>query len=225
MSFERDLEGVLGSLMRIKMEAKTNPTENALVPTEEAHRLLRKLDDNDKNEAAEISTQSPTTSSKLMSLPAELRNAIYEYALTEDEITVDSNLKQPALLHTCRQIPTEALGLWYTSGHFVAQVHDCDATLLVAFSQHLVSIGQTDAKLFMVAYGKDWKNLEQWCYAIWSGQCLGLPKDEDADDEEAVIMAAHDCTTRHIGMPWDVCQQALENLKFVVTRLDSEWHS
>lgn len=48
---------------------------------------------------------SPNAQSPLMRLSAELRNQIYEYALTDDEeIEITADLKQPALLLTCREI-------------------------------------------------------------------------------------------------------------------------
>lgn len=61
----------------------------------------------------------------LLELPAELRNRIYEYTLGSlntvwinrkpEKLEAAQKLQFPPLLQTCRQIRTEASGLWYSS--------------------------------------------------------------------------------------------------------------
>ncbi|KAK5121096.1 hypothetical protein LTR85_005580 [Meristemomyces frigidus] len=162
--------------------------------------------------------------SALLRLPAEIRNAIYGYALAEDEIAVTAGLQQPPLLHICRQVRVEALGLWYTSNDFVIPIEDCDATLLVAFVGHLRLVGHAGVDLPVMLGGKNWSNLQRWCRAIWSQQCVHhLPRYAEATEVEAVIIAAHDIAAQYVNEPWESCEQALENLGFVVGKFDSEW--
>ncbi|KAI4680403.1 uncharacterized protein J4E84_008051 [Alternaria hordeiaustralica] len=76
-------------------------------------------------------TSNPTATS-LLTIPAELRNQIYEYLLVEDEpiliagssqddtaIKTGSFSGSPAILQTCRQIYHEAIGVLY--GHNIFQ--------------------------------------------------------------------------------------------------------
>lgn len=75
----------------------------------------------------------------LLSLPAEVRNQIYFLALTSPptpvrRTLVTRDLKEPPLLLTNRQIRSEAQGIWRYNTKFLFKVHDCDATLLIKFS-------------------------------------------------------------------------------------------
>ncbi|KAK3063925.1 hypothetical protein LTS18_011639 [Coniosporium uncinatum] len=69
----------------------------------------------------------------LFDLPAELRNHIYRYALTESHELVISDSappQQPALTRTCRQIRTEALGIFYLNNGFRCHVDNLDSSLM-----------------------------------------------------------------------------------------------
>ena len=75
--------------------------------------------------------------SRLLALPAELRNRIYEYALLQDGgIRVMPRLSQPSLLLTSRQICQESLQIWYNRNDFEVPVRDCDASLLTKWGRH-----------------------------------------------------------------------------------------
>jgi len=55
----------------------------------------------------------------LLTLPAELRNSIYAFALILDHAVYATDgdgheQESPALLRTCKQIRTEAMGLFYS---------------------------------------------------------------------------------------------------------------
>lgn len=60
--------------------------------------------------------------SPLISLPAELRNEIYDLALTHSDgpidVTSDEKPNEPALLATCVQIRTEATPIFYANNSF-----------------------------------------------------------------------------------------------------------
>ena len=75
--------------------------------------------------------------SKLLLLPAELRNRIYEHALVaEDAIfvftakrikyedtIVTHPIREPVFLSTCRQIRDEATPIYYRSNSFITTIH------------------------------------------------------------------------------------------------------
>lgn len=55
----------------------------------------------------------------LVSLPAELRNRIYDYVLAEERnIRITPQLRVPALLHTSRQVRAETRYTWFTVNQF-----------------------------------------------------------------------------------------------------------
>ena len=59
--------------------------------------------------------QSPS----LLSLPAELRNRIYEYALAEQRsIKITPGLRTPALLRASSQLRREARPIWFEVNSF-----------------------------------------------------------------------------------------------------------
>lgn len=76
-----------------------------------------------------------------MGIPAELRNRIYEYALSEPTpIEVTGDLKQPPLLSACRLIRAEAKQLWYAINGFEFHICDYDARLLERFHRHVCAV-------------------------------------------------------------------------------------
>lgn len=71
-----------------------------------------------------------------LTLPAELRNSIYELVIiSPDElvITKEGNLATPPLLQVCKQIRCEALTMYYAENCFRALVDDHDACGLEAW--------------------------------------------------------------------------------------------
>lgn len=51
----------------------------------------------------------------LLSLPAELRNSIYEYVLTDDVVAFADNMCSPSLLSVCNLIQDEYASLFYAT--------------------------------------------------------------------------------------------------------------
>lgn len=66
--------------------------------------------------SVEYAHESPSKTSFLLSLPAELRNTIYEYLLPSTLATfADAPNVQPALLRTNHQLRSEYAGVFYSS--------------------------------------------------------------------------------------------------------------
>lgn len=82
---------------------------------------------------------SATTSCRLLSLPGELRNRIYRYALhSERGIEIDKvrwSIHQPPLLKTCKTIRAEALRLFYMENKISTNIHDWDPIVKYKFQQ------------------------------------------------------------------------------------------
>ncbi|KAK5121490.1 hypothetical protein LTR85_005323 [Meristemomyces frigidus] len=69
-------------------------------------------------------TRSTSSGSRLLDLPAELRNLIYAFAVVQDEpIPIPTEapyIQEPALLATNRQVRAECLPIYYGSNTFAA---------------------------------------------------------------------------------------------------------
>jgi len=146
--------------------------------------------------------------------------------LTEEhEILVAHTLKQPSLLSTCQRIRKEALSLWYKCNKFSVAITDCDATLLVAFSAHVMTLrqGKHTSLSIQINGRKDWTNMMRWCQAVWRVKCSVLLREEDGDEQGTVISLAHDIAFGHLGRPLAECKRALQNLGHVVKKFDDEW--
>lgn len=109
--------------------------------------------------------------SRLLALPPELRNRIYDYVLTENEakVVVTPALKPPPLLLACTQIRSEALALWYSNNDFQIGVHNCDGTLHIKWGLHYRLLRRTYNSLkagqsiqWNFTGGANWKNLMAW---------------------------------------------------------------
>ena len=90
--------------------------------------------------------------SKLLALPAELRNKIYKHCLVigMDDlqyptvkksrgrfVLITKDLKLPALLSVCRQVRNETRGFWYTDNRCHVRIYDYDASVYLAWRRHM----------------------------------------------------------------------------------------
>ncbi|KAK3701623.1 hypothetical protein LTR37_015374 [Vermiconidia calcicola] len=150
-------------------------------------------------------------------LPAELRNNIYELVLRNRyAIHVEKGLSLPPLLATCSEIRDEASSIWYRDNKFIAGVKNCNATTLNAFSEHACTVGQRDYFEIGIALmgPPNWKNLVQWCQAIWKdGNARRMEWAEDLKEDEDIVCRAHDIAMRYKGKDWEACLGALKRLR------------
>lgn len=116
--------------------------------------------------------------SRLLALPAELRNKIYHFSLVdEDEIFITSELKPPSLLSTCRQVRNEALQIYYFANSFAHEIKNCDARLYGKFVKHVLRpIGvYSDSRWGYMCYldGADWEESHA-LVSVYLGRRTGL---------------------------------------------------
>ncbi|KAK5715899.1 hypothetical protein LTR15_009724 [Elasticomyces elasticus] len=72
----------------------------------------------------------PNVGGLLLTLPAELRNAIYELVLPQDIIIeVDQNMRAPPLLQVCREVRIETVPMWYLGNTFQHTIKHCNGEL------------------------------------------------------------------------------------------------
>ena len=103
---------------------------------------------------------------RLLSIPAEIRNHIYDFVLIQSPyVHVTNDLTPPALLATCRQLRTEGLSVWYSANRFRIEIWDLDTTDLDKFN-HLYRLQTHNnlAKIHIKMLGQpSWANLVKWC--------------------------------------------------------------
>lgn len=122
------------------------------------------------------------TNSPLLTLPPELRNKIYDYALVETEpILVTTAFTQPPLLRICSQVRSEALPMWYTETYFTIPVVDCNGEMDLNFRRHHQSLqcvratGLPVRTQLRIQGPPNWGNLMAWlrgCYMDKTGPYL-----------------------------------------------------
>lgn len=166
--------------------------------------------------------------SKLLALPAELREYIYKLVLTENRvIDIVATHKEPALLSANRQVREEARGVWYSENSFYTEIVNCDDRHLSAFVKHCYSIGmRPDIKLKANLGERSWTNLAKWCENIWNKNSLGYGAvGLDWLSVTRVAAAAHQIVFQHLehDRSWGECEAALEVLKKVAQGFDPTW--
>ncbi|KAK3710463.1 hypothetical protein LTR37_010306 [Vermiconidia calcicola] len=171
-------------------------------------------------------------SSRLLTLPPEIRNSIYEYALHEaGKLVVTIGLQQPPLLTACRQTRQETLTLWYTRTTFEVVVVDCNNSLLKTFGYHLGYIwnryfGPRDPFHLVVACigSKNWGNLIDWCYDVFDRCCASFVVFSVWDQMLVIVSAAHSIVRNARGYSsWEDVKAQLEVVRVLAGKLDEEW--
>lgn len=121
------------------------------------------------------SVATPANSScRLLSLPGELRNRIYSFALVGTKnIEIDAarwSTHQPALLKTCKQIRSEALPLLYVNNKISTNIHDWNPILKKRFAQLMNTHDVKPKHLHHYFSGvPNWENLMKWLEQVYEG--------------------------------------------------------
>ena len=115
-----------------------------------------------------------TSSSCLLSLPAELRTLIYRYAITGPRtLEIDKarwSTHQPPLLRTCTQIRAEALRLFYIENKISTNIHDWNPIVKYRFQLLMVKYRIPLHSLHHYFSGTpNWQNLLLWLRAVHMG--------------------------------------------------------
>ncbi|KAI5359864.1 hypothetical protein Slin15195_G117250 [Septoria linicola] len=148
--------------------------------------LSSQLSPTSTSSSQEPSQDVNTSEPHFLSLPAELRNDIYRYAiLSDDKIKIATNMAQPpqepAMLRVNRQTRHEALGIYYQENHFRFDMHNFDARAYTNWIQAKPIIRgrlQVWFKLYLITSSElAWKNLMAWLEAIHVRKVFHGPSD------------------------------------------------
>ncbi|KAK3111750.1 hypothetical protein LTR53_012683, partial [Teratosphaeriaceae sp. CCFEE 6253] len=122
-----------------------------------------------------------TSDGVLFTLPPELRNAVYEYALTSPDmdIKVTKDLRIPPLIQTSRQIRSETRGIWHGGNTFTHDIQRCNADLFLAWLRHLHAQGlKAESQVADPRGTLDWAALMRWCRATCEEGFPGLQPEQ-----------------------------------------------
>lgn len=183
------------------------------------------------------STATSSSSSRLLSLPPELRVMIFEFVLISGRITISPSAVPawPALLSTNRQVREEALKIWYGKNLFSFTVVDCDGSLANKFrrnTQWKIYHPQKDNALVNFQGRPDWRNLMDWCRDVHCGSAtaiFSIPKEHREDVSKypllAVLAAAQEISaaSRARRERWSTCKATLKSLRMVAGVADRRW--
>ncbi|KAK5704352.1 hypothetical protein LTR97_003370 [Elasticomyces elasticus] len=159
---------------------------------------------------AEIPNLPCQTCSRLLDLPPELRNAIYEYALViHQPITISktSQWTQPGLLRACKQIRQEAAPIYYGMNQFHIYCPSLDFTLSLAFRTHSGKWRKGLNNVEVVDIGNGRPN--------WSTFLVFLEAVHEAGASQMVVKLR--------GSKWTDVEAALEIYKKTVVDVGPGW--
>lgn len=132
-----DVAAIVNSLCPLQIDSKHSDVKKP--KTLETQPQDRKTKAQQTTAASPEIAQPPTIPSRLLGLPRELRDIIYDYALINRDsrsggvINVSLITKPAALTQANRQIRSETLGVWWLKNRLRLGIVACDARLLSSF--------------------------------------------------------------------------------------------
>ena len=169
-------------------------------------------------------------SSRLLCLPAELRNTIYRYTLLEPlAINIRVGRQAPPLLQTCRQVRKEAVSIYWTENSVLAIVVDFHHAI-PCFLKQVVRRYPADKQAggdrnYMLTGNPYWNNLMRWMKRVYSNTATRYSVLNQPSPEHATIAAMFAIANKGRAMQWawqDV-EQILEGHRAILGGLDRRW--
>lgn len=178
-----------------------------------------------------------TTERHLLSLPPELRNRIYRYAVLEHEdiCLSASGPQQPALLRVCTQTRQEAINIYYTENCFRLSVQDYDGEALSQFCTNWQAYFTPPADYVFETYmlgirgivhtGKpSWPNLLRWLKACREAGAPRYCHGSETDSNESKMVSAAFSVMDAMGdAPWTDVEKAIEFVRVALILENDAW--
>jgi hypothetical protein len=179
-------------------------------------------------------TSTPNDHSPLLELPAELRNLIYEYAVTEPRrVCVDDGVPEPPLALFCKQIRHESLPLFYTNNDFCVHNYDYNSAVYKKATQKSRDLYrqlavELDPKNCVMRQ-PHWSNLKGWLEGYYNrsidrkylapSEAVGKTPRLEAMVIGAMFKFVHDMGS----LPWERLQDQLEEQQLILAKIDERW--
>ncbi|KAK1063095.1 hypothetical protein LTR12_017342 [Friedmanniomyces endolithicus] len=182
-----------------------------------AHVLAGVANTQDMTDTAPSPAPAILQTSRLLTLPAEIRNSIYDLILVREgrkRVLAPALPYDPALLRTCRQIRQEAQGIFLHQNTFYITVYNFHYTIPRTHWFHLVAPHNRSVVLALETKKMQWEHLRDWLKAYHAGEATRLPVPERylAPDSYQVAARAFATVDRLGGVKWEVVGEALVDL-------------
>ncbi|KAK0263972.1 hypothetical protein LTS09_002323 [Friedmanniomyces endolithicus] len=182
-----------------------------------AHGLERVA--NTQNMTATAPSPAPAIlqTSRLLTLPPEVRNTIYHLVLVREgrkRVLAPALPYDPAFLRTCRQIRHEAQGIFLHQNEFYITVYNYHYTMPRTHWFHMVAPHNRSVVLALEPTKMQWEHLRDWLKAYHAGEAtrLSVPERYLAPDSHQVAARAFATVDRLGGVKWEVVGEALADL-------------
>ncbi|KAK5715345.1 hypothetical protein LTR17_016779 [Elasticomyces elasticus] len=178
-------------------------------------------------------------SPRIFTLPPELRNRIWELAVT---VTATYSEQQPyprtpGLVRTCRQARREALGIWIIESTFQTVIQDFDlAWMHETYYPSTFEVGRSAWELGVLPnkvverqtishFGApNWKNLVKSLKAYHESLRALIPFDEGGSTAESkVVVAAYGMVESMRAKEWNEVERRLEQWHGALAAMDASW--
>ncbi|KAK5122022.1 hypothetical protein LTR85_004268 [Meristemomyces frigidus] len=169
-------------------------------------------------------------SCRLLALPGELHNRIYQHTLVEeDELEVTATGPgQPGLLRTCKAIRNEASSFYYAENRFALRLVDFDGAAFTPFGRQYecyVPKGRVNVG-FSIRGRPNWANLMRWVKDLYLGNSVRPNLQEPSCRDDYVVGAAFKLLDEMKWRGWDKLERVLEayhhGLKWTCSRCADE---
>ncbi|PPJ60211.1 hypothetical protein CBER1_08851 [Cercospora berteroae] len=208
----------------------TRPQPKKVAPKSKPRRSARPHLAHHPDPAPQDTVRNDLQQPTLLGIAPELRNMIYEYSLVKGgPVMIRPAAREPGLLRVCRQIRSEARGIWLTKNTFEYRVHGCDGRRISAFNRYN---GENLPKpIAMRFYGhRNWGNVLAWARLVHQGKGFLLENafpqvpvfsrsQETWDIVHAATMTAHNLSS----WPWEKVEKNIELLRTVAGRVSRKW--
>ena len=168
--------------------------------------------------------------SRLLSLPPEIRNLIYRYALVEGEINIGHPHVLPTLpgaLQVNKQVRSETLDIYYKENVFVWYIDQFNADALTQWCLSSWDRYFAQMSFALTVYRKvSWTNVLRWLRAYYDFEVIGItpPEWRPSPVINAVdrLFAAVE-SWRKQGLNWEAIEENLEMMHSVLAEVDENW--
>lgn len=157
---------------------------------------------------------------------------IYEYSLVKKgPVRVRAGAREPGLLRVCRQIRSEARGIWFSKNTFQLRVHNCDGRQISAFDRYNgEKLPQPNTMMF---FGRrNWANVLSWAHLVHQGKGYVLgnsfpqsptlvpPRSREVWD---VVYAATMMAYNLSHLPWENVEKNIELIRTAAGHASRLW--
>lgn len=179
--------------------------------------------------------------SPLLKLPAELRNKIYELALSVKgriTITKSHGFLEPPLLLTNKQMRKEAIGLFYTTHEFDLVIASWDPSLYILAARksktlrrsYRVDLKASQFRTVRKGSNASWKNLKRWLHLRYDGverMAFHMPTPNtytaSSTAQGKTALGLVHAVDRMKASPWGEVERVLELLRAGLVAIDAAW--